>query len=160
MDPSVPDGRLLESVLVIEKARASGAPGYSYVPMTQPAGLTEMSAGLQTGVVADSYTFGDPSVWAVVEFSAEPTGTCEGIRSGGDAGRCVRQGAVETGRPGTGFENVTVYFTDSGGVRSVSSESPQIAVAGKFWATVEFVPIDEAGWFSDLLSRARSAPKI
>jgi hypothetical protein len=160
VDTSLPDGKLLESVLAIEAARATGARDYSYVPKTQPAGLTEMTPGLQTGVVADSYTFGDPSVWAVVEFSAEPTGTCAGIRRGDDPGRCVRQGTIAAARPGTAFENVTVYFTDSGGAGPGAGEPSAVAAAERFWSSVEFVPIEQAAWFSELLSRARSAPKI
>jgi hypothetical protein len=159
VDVSVPDHKLLDSVLEIVDARGKGSSNFSYMPKTRPAGLVDMRGGGPADPVVDSYTFGDPKIWAHVEFAAQPTGTCSSIKKGDDPGLCVRQGTIGTSKTDAKFQNVIVYFTDSGDDLPGLGQAQFIPAAEKFWSAVELVPTNEAVWFTELVSRAQAAPK-
>ncbi|BEL08424.1 hypothetical protein Q0Z83_066150 [Actinoplanes sichuanensis] len=146
-DVSVPEFKLLNDALQIDFDRRQGETRpYSLVPTERPPGLLRMTPGgtdSTDGASVTSYAFGERRVQALVELSPKPTDTCELIKDGQltPESRCVRDDKV-------GSTYVTVYFTEA-----VSSADE----AAAFWAKTPMAPIDEVGWFTDLLTRAKAA---
>jgi hypothetical protein len=153
VDPSVPEAKLLNGVLYVDERRRSGEPvGFAHVPRERPPGLTDVTPDLSGGgdsARTDSYrlTLGGSRVFVFVEFAARPTATCEDTR-GMTHAVCVRTAEL----PEPGVRYVTVYLT--AGSAAVLADAGQVR---RFWAGVDLVPVGEAAWFTDLVTRARAA---
>jgi hypothetical protein len=149
VDPTLPNHELLDSVLAIVAARAGADPQFSYVPQTPPPGLRRMTGG-STDPIMDSYDMADPAIrQASVQFSAQPGSTCTAT----SAASCVRGGPLHPAPPDPQFRYVSVHL--HGDVTA----SPSRAVAARYWSKVKLVPLAEAAWFTDLVTRAQAAPK-
>ncbi len=159
IDESVPEYRLLQDALQIDLARQAGeAQHFALVPKTRPPDLLRMSLGSNgPGVVVDTYQFGDQWLHALVELAAQPTGTCEEIRDDPASRLCVRDGALTRVAPDApSFRQLTVYLT--GNVTTGPKVGdPETDRARKFWTEAEMVPLSEAAWFTDLVTRGRAA---
>ncbi|XVU29937.1 hypothetical protein ACQPZJ_23455 [Actinoplanes sp. CA-054009] len=140
VDESVPERSLVEDALRIDFERRHGEPGhFAVVPRTRPPGLLRMGIGSNgPDLVVDSYQFGEQKLYALVELATRPTDTCA------SADMCVRNDA----------RHVTVYFT--GNVATTPRVGdPETDTARTFWSKAEMVPVGEAAWFAELLTRGR-----
>ena len=169
VDSSVPESKLLQSVLYVDEWWEFGNPvGFTYLPKFRPPGLVSVAPGnppnlsggshrgTGNGALIDSYHFkvGGSRLQGVVEFSARPTSTC-GAMKGVTHAVCVRNKALSNPSPtDPDIKYMTVYFT---GYSDAALMSADAAKAKRFWANVDMVPIKEAAWFTDLVSRARAA---
>ena len=154
-DP-VPDAELLNGVLYIDAYRRFGQPvGFRSVPKSQPPGLTEMQPGFadmprgdftlgNRGSSVDGYTFeaAGERIHAFVTVRPGEPQTCTESKDEPPR-RCVRDDG----------EAAVSFTADS----RAALATPQAEAARKFWAEVEMVPIDEAGWFADLAARGHAA---
>jgi hypothetical protein len=148
LDPTVPEHELRDDVL---------GRGFSYVPVTRPDGLRRLTSSAGTGgLTVDGYQVGAERVRVLVEFAERATGTCSGIKADPGSGICVGEGVVD----GPGLRHLTVYLRQAG-VRSTQPEDASAGVGvGRFWVTVEMVPVAEARWFGELVARAEAAPRV
>lgn len=155
VDPNVADHELLDSVLDIVSARANGEPQFSYLPETPPPGLRRMGGG-STAPIIDSYDLTDRTIRQVsVEFSAQPAAACTDMSTPETAQGCTRSGWLQPAPSDPRFRHVTVYLYGPGAGKS----SPSYLAAKSYWSKTKLVPIDEAKWFTDLVTRAKAAPK-
>jgi hypothetical protein len=163
VDESVPEYKLLQDVLRIDFDRqAGGGQRYALVPKTRPPDLLRMNIGsivTADGVetVMTGYQFGQQWLHALVEVAAKPTKTSEYVRTDHKRAMWVRNDAVPERAAGTPrFRHVTVYFT--GNVNTApKAGDPETERARKFWREAEMVSLDEAPWFTNLLTRGRAA---
>jgi hypothetical protein len=159
VDESVPEYRLVQDALRIGLDRRAGeAQHFALVPKTRPPGLLRMSVGTNgVDAVVDTYQFGEQWLHALVQLADRPTDTCEGIKEGQRSGMCVRDGALTRVAPDApSLRHVTVYFT--GNVSTTPKVGdPETDTARKFWADVEMVPLAEAAWFTELVTRGKAA---
>ena len=168
VDPAVPESKLLSGILYVQSWRDFGNPvGFAYVPRTRPPGLLDIGPGNPpdltggshlgsgNGARLDAYTFrlGGARVHGVVEFAAGPTSTCADTE-GMTHAVCVRDKPLGGDPEDVGLRHTTVYFTAGS---DAALRTPEAAAARRFWADVEFVPVAEARWFTDLAARARAA---
>ncbi|WP_250001075.1 hypothetical protein [Actinoplanes sp. M2I2] len=169
VDPSVPEAKLLDSVLSVEGWRDFGNPvGFAYVPKSRPPGLTDLTPGNPpdltggshrgsgNGALLDAYHLevDGRRVMVAVEFSAGPTSTCADV-AGLTAATCVRDDKPITPEPDdVALRHTTAYLTADSAAALTSAEAE---AAKRFWATAPFVPVTEATWFTDLLVRAEAA---
>lgn len=169
IDPSVPEYKLLDSVLYVDEWRAFGNPvGFTYLPKSRPPGLVSIGPGnppdlsggshrgTGNGALIDAYDAkaGGSRVSGIVEFSARPTSTCDDVREMTHA-VCVRSGKLANPSPtDPDVRYVTVYFTADNDAALTSAEAKKL---GRFWAEVDMVPAGEAAWFTDAVTRARAA---
>lgn len=169
VDPSVPEAKLLQSVLYIDTWRQFGNPvGFSYVPESRPPGLISVGPGnppnltggshrgASGGPVVDFYDskVGGYRLFAVAKFSAGATSTC-GDTKGMTHAVCVRDRVLSEPSPtDADVRHLTVYFTGDSDAVFTTTEAEK---AKRFWADVEMVPVGEATWFTDLVRRARAA---
>jgi hypothetical protein len=155
VDDSVGQHALLDDVLAIEAQRRSGGFGFSYVPKNRPEGLRRLSSTTSADArVVDGYQVGAERVEVMVEFAAKRTGTCADMKADPGSGLCVREGTV-----GSGLRSLTVYVSQVGIKATIPDDATTRGVA-EFWATTEMVPAGEAVWFTELVARARAAPKV
>lgn len=159
VDESVPEYKLLQDALRIDLDRRAGeSQHFALVPKTRPPDLLRMSIGSDgTHSVVDTYQFGQQWLHSLVELAAQPTDTCEGIRDEQSSGMCVRDGSLTRVAPEMpSLRHVTVYFT--GNVSTTPKVGdPETDRARTFWTEVEMVPLDEAAWFTDVVTRGRAA---
>jgi hypothetical protein len=137
----------VEDALQIDFDRRAGTTEhFGVVPKIRPPGLLRMAAGSGGDALVDSYRYGDDKLSANVEFAAQPTGTCDLIRSGTSmkGTRCVRT-SRQDGR------HVTVYL-----VGNVATTPRAGDPAEAFWADAELVPLERAAWFAELVSRGQA----
>ncbi|GIF16056.1 hypothetical protein [Actinoplanes teichomyceticus] len=159
VDESVPEYRLLQDALRIDLARHDGeAEHFALVPKTRPPDLLGMGIGSDgPDAVVDGYQFGRQRLHTLVELSARPTDTCAGIRSERSSAMCVRDGALTHVAPDApGLRRVTVYFTGNVATAPKAGDA-ETDRARSFWAGAEMVPLDQAPWFTDLVTRGRAA---
>ncbi len=154
VDPSVANHGLLDEVLTLDAKRAAGSVNFSYVPKNRPDGLRSMAVGSAGKTFVDGYGFGHQRIQVFVEFSAQPTDTCEGREPDG----CVRETTLNGATDDPQFRNVTAYLTVPE-MRKAAPGDATVSELRKFWSRAELVPIAEARWFADLLAEARAAPK-
>ncbi|GAA2625428.1 hypothetical protein [Paractinoplanes durhamensis] len=165
IDPSVPEAKLLTSVLYLDQWREFGKPaGFAYVPKTRPPGLTGMDPGnppplngdtllpSTEGRTIDGYHFtaGNTRLFAVVEIATEPTSTCTDTKGMTNA-LCVRDEHLPTTTDPTARHRTAYFTADSQAALTAADE------ARRFWATTELVPSSEAAWLTDLTAKARAA---
>ena len=168
VDPAAPEAKLLDSVLYVQSWRDFGNPvGFAYVPRTRPPGLVAIGPGNPpdlnggshrgsgNGARLDSYVLeiDGARVQAVVEFAAGPTSTCADT-AGMTHAVCVRDRQLDDDPADVGLRHTTVYFTAGSDAALTSAGA---GAARRFWAGVAFVPVAEAGWYTDLVTRARAA---
>jgi hypothetical protein len=70
---------------------------------------------------------------------------------------CVRDDAlprIASGAPG--LRQVTVYSTGNVGAAPRAGD-PETDRAHRFWTEAEMVPLEEAAWFTDLVTRGKDA---
>ncbi|MGK5680155.1 hypothetical protein [Actinoplanes sp. URMC 104] len=147
VNPAVPDAKLLQDVLDINAYRTAGEKNFSYVPKNRPPDLLRMNAGGTGAQVADTYQFGTQKLSAVAVFTAAKDGSCTQV--------CVRPSTTVPGAQ-PAFGHVSVSF--SGNVTGAPDlDEPATAAAKTFWAGTEFVPVAEAAWFTDLVTRAQQS---
>jgi hypothetical protein len=127
-----------DAALIEEDRRAGQRWHFALVPQELPPGLVRMEAiGDPSDVgVTDVYSY--RGLRAVVKFTAapgaHPCGTVE----------CARSGTVSVWNPDTpGLTNVAVWLS---GVGTAAEAAP----LRSFWAKTAWVPISQAGWFTDL----------
>lgn len=159
VNESVPEYKLLQDALRIGLDRQDGeVQHFVLVPKTRPPDLLGMSIGSNgPGSVVDTYQFGKQWLYTLVELAAQPTDTCEVIRDEQSSGMCVRDGALtRVAQDAPRLRHVTVYFT--GNVSTTPKVGdPETDRARKFWADAEMVPLNEAAWFTDLVTRGKAA---
>ncbi|MCM4079994.1 hypothetical protein [Paractinoplanes hotanensis] len=169
VDSSVPDAKLLNSVLYVDDWRRFGNPaGFAYVPRSRPPGLIEISPGNPpnlsgaahrgsgNGALLDGYRFraGNARIFVVVEFAAGPTSTCADVSDLSHA-ICVRNSKPIRPEPDdVALRRTTAYFTAN---NSAALKSKEAGAAKQFWAEAEMVPAEDATWLTDLISRAEAA---
>jgi hypothetical protein len=162
IDTSVPEHRLLEDALTIAADRQSGeTEHFAYVPKTRPPDLLRMTSGGRGDAVTDIYQSGAQQLHTIVEFAAQPTGTCRLIEDGRTlAGSlCVHESRLAG--PATtppARTHVTVYLTGTVGAGPRSGD-PDTDRATRFWSKTELIPLDRAAWFQELVARGRAAPR-
>lgn len=159
VNESVPEYRLVQDALRIDLDRRAGeVRHFALVPKNRPPDLLRMTIGSYgVDAVVDTYQFGGQWGHTLVELAARPTDTCEGIQGGQSSGMCVRDGALTRVAPDApGLRHVTVYLT--GNVSTTPRVGdPETDRAREFWAEVEMVPLSEAAWFTELVTRGRAA---
>ncbi|MCU7724894.1 hypothetical protein ODJ79_14300 [Actinoplanes sp. KI2] len=159
VDPSVQDHDLLDDVLAIDAKRETGGSGFSYVPRTRPDGLHRLTTNTAESRIVDGYQLGAERVQVMAEFAAQPTGTCASMKADPGSGVCVWAGPVKAAANDPKLRNLTVYVSQVG----VQPTIPDDAVTRRvrtFWATADMVPVAAASWFTELVARAKAAPKV
>jgi hypothetical protein len=159
VDFSVPEHELLDDVLAIEAARSAGGFSFSYVPATRPEGLRRLSGGTAGPTVLDNYRLGTEPVQLFVEFAEKPTGTCAGLRSDPGSGLCVKEATLAAAADDPRMRAMTIYVGQVGTQSTIPDDATTRAIR-RFWSSTAMVPAAEAGWFTDLVTRARAAPKV
>jgi len=154
VNPAAPEYKLLQDALDISAERREGSVNFSYVPRRRPPGLLRMHIGGQGDAVTDGYQFGPQKLMATAAFSEKPTSICDTIRKGESSGLCVRDSATTPAPALPAFRHVVVYFSGNVGA-SPDAGDPGTAAAKQFWAETEMVPVEEAGWFTELLDTGR-----
>ncbi|WP_250028390.1 hypothetical protein [Paractinoplanes maris] len=165
VDPAVAEARLLDSVLYVDDWREFGNPvGFTYVPKSRPPGLVSLGPGNPpnlsggshegsgNGAHIDSYRL--DGLFVAVEFSARPTETCTNAQDPPRA-ICVRDNKPTVPDPeDITLRHTTAYFTagNTGNLKSKKAD-----VAKRFWADAEFVPVTQAPWYNELVTRAEAA---
>jgi hypothetical protein len=169
VDHTVPEAKLLDSVLYIDDWREYGKPvGFFYVPKSRPPGLTDIMpgnppdlsggshVGTGNGARLDGYnvTAAGSRLSVIVEFAAGATSTCAWTKESAHA-VCARNGRLRNIVPADpDYRHVTVYLTADS---DAALETPQAMQIRRFWATTDLVPVGEAQWFTDLATRARAS---
>ncbi|MFI1994516.1 hypothetical protein [Actinoplanes sp. NPDC020271] len=156
VDPAVAQHELLDDVLAIDAKRATGTDfGFTYLPKNQPVGLRRMTPATAGDTIVDGYRIGTGPAQVFVEFSAEPTDTCNGITADPGSGICLKQRTLPDEPK---MRNVTVYVTQIG-VSAADAKDPAAQALQTFWSSTDLVPAGQAAWFTDLVTEARNAPK-
>jgi hypothetical protein len=152
VDWSVAEHELLEDVLAIDAGRHEGTVNFTYVPETRPDGLRRMSAHTADHgtKILDDYDIGPIQILA--EFTAEPTTSCEEMNADPGGLLCIRDEKLKVAADEPKMRNVMMYYGE--GLKKVSDGDIR-----KFWSSVKLVPVADAPWFTELLERARAAPK-
>ncbi|MCY1142941.1 hypothetical protein OWR29_33525 [Actinoplanes sp. Pm04-4] len=165
VDPAVPEARLLNSVLYIDGWREFGNPvGFTYVPKTRPPGLVDLNPGNPpnlsggshrgsgNGAQIDAYHL--KGLFVALEFAATPTETCANAQDPPRA-ICVRDNKPTVPDPADiNLRYTTAYFTAG---KPTTFKSKTTEAAKRFWSKVEMVPVQEAPWFTDLVTRAEAS---
>jgi hypothetical protein len=156
VDESVPQHELLDDVLAIDAQRNSGGFGFAYVPKARPADLQRMITGTSGDAVVDGYHLGGQPSQVFVEYAAQPTGTCDSLRTDPGTGLCLQSRTLTN--DDTKMHNVTVYLSQVG-ISAPTATDPATSSLRAFWSSTELIPTHEAAWFADLLTQAKAAPK-
>ena len=127
-----------DAALIEEDRRAGQRWHFALVPKELPPGLVRMEAigDPRDDGVTDVYSYHD--LRAFVKFTAakgaHPCGTAE----------CVRSGSVSVWNPDTpGLTHVAVWLSGTG-------TAAEAAPLRSFWTKTAWVPISQAGWFTNL----------
>jgi hypothetical protein len=160
IDPVVPNHKLLETALMISDARQAGVSNFSYVPENAPQDLRQMDMGGGGGLTVDAYKIDGGAINAFVQFSSDSKSGCSYMASGQNSGLCVREGRnTAAASEDSDFSFVSVYLTAREG-GTPDTDDAEVKAAERYWARVQFTPVDKSPWFGRLVADARVAPRV